>query len=52
MANNDDLREFLLVLRRALLMIIGWIERRYGLAADPTYCDGCQKRINSRTGGS
>lgn len=29
--DKDDLREFLLVLRRALLLITGWIERRYGL---------------------
>lgn len=27
----DDLREFLLVLRRALLGIIAYIEKRYGL---------------------
>ncbi len=25
----DDLRAFLLVLRRALLMIVGFVERRY-----------------------
>jgi hypothetical protein len=28
--NDDGLREFLLVLRRALLMVTGWIEKRYG----------------------
>ncbi len=28
---DDDIKEFLLVLRRALLMIVGWIEKRYGL---------------------
>lgn len=34
MADGDDgLREFLLVLRRALLMVVRWIEGRYGLAA-------------------
>lgn len=27
----DDLREFLLVLRRALLSITNYIERKYGL---------------------
>lgn len=31
---RDDLREFLLVLRRALLMIVRWIEKRYGIATD------------------
>jgi len=29
---SDDLREFLLVLRRALLMIVRWIEQRYEIA--------------------
>lgn len=48
---NDDLREFLLVLRRALLMIVSWIEQRYRLAPEPQYCDGCQKRINRKGGG-
>lgn len=33
MATNDDsMREFLTVLRRALLMVCRWIESRYGLA--------------------
>jgi hypothetical protein len=27
--NRDDLREFMLVVRRALLMMVRWIERRY-----------------------
>lgn len=31
MNQSDDLREFMLVLRRALLMIVAWIEQRYGL---------------------
>lgn len=48
MASNDDLREFLLVLRRAMLMVIGWIETRYKLGPEPTYCDGCQKRIDNK----
>ena len=26
---DEDLREFLLVLRRALLMVVRWIEKRY-----------------------
>lgn len=30
-AQDDDLREFMLVLRRALLMVVDWIERRYNL---------------------
>ena len=28
---GDELKEFLLVLRRALLMIVAYINRRYGL---------------------
>lgn len=32
MAGDDsEMREFLLVVHRALLMIVRWIERRYGL---------------------
>ena len=30
--NNDELREFMQVVRQALLMIVGWIERRYGFS--------------------
>lgn len=26
---DDDLQEFMLVVRRALLMLVRWIERRY-----------------------
>ena len=33
-AHADDLREFLLVLRRALLMITAWIERKYQIGSD------------------
>lgn len=29
--SNDEMREFLLVVRQALLMIVGFIERRYGV---------------------
>jgi len=29
--NNDDFKDFMLVLRKALLMIVRWIEKRYGL---------------------
>lgn len=32
-APEDELREFLMVLRQALLMVVSWIERRYGLVA-------------------
>lgn len=28
---QDDMREFMLVLRRALRMVIGWIEKKYDL---------------------
>jgi hypothetical protein len=34
MAERDDLREFLIVLRRALLMIVRWIEKKYGEPED------------------
>lgn len=26
---NDEMREFMLVVRRALKMVVAWIERRY-----------------------
>jgi len=29
--NDEDLREFFLILRRALLMVVRWIEKRYAL---------------------
>lgn len=28
---NDDLRQFMIVVRQALLMITAWIERKYNL---------------------
>ena len=28
---DADAREFMLVLRRAMLMVVRWIERRYGV---------------------
>ena len=28
---SDELREFMLVLHRALMMVCAWIEKRYGL---------------------
>lgn len=28
--SQDELREFMLLLRRAMLMLVGWIEKRYG----------------------
>ena len=31
MSKDDDLREFFVVLRQALLMVVVWIERKYGL---------------------
>ena len=30
-ADPDEMREFMMVLRQALLMIVAWIERRYRL---------------------
>lgn len=30
-AEGDDLHEFMMVLRRALLLIVRWIEKRYSL---------------------
>lgn len=32
---DDGQREFLLVVRQALLMVVCWIERRYGLTRPP-----------------
>ena len=34
MSEQEDLREFLVVLRRALLMVCRWIEKRYALTKD------------------
>jgi hypothetical protein len=34
-SRGDELKEFCMVLRRALLMVIRWIESRYDLAAGP-----------------
>lgn len=31
----DEMREFLLVLRRACLLIVDYVERRYGLSRCP-----------------
>jgi hypothetical protein len=33
MTQDETLREFMIVLRQALLMIVRWIEKRYGLRA-------------------
>jgi len=30
-AEKDDLKEFFVILRQALLMVVRWIEKRYGL---------------------
>lgn len=30
--DNDELREFMIILRRAMLMIVRWIERKYQLS--------------------
>jgi hypothetical protein len=30
-AEGDDLHEFMMVLRRALLLIVRWIEKRYSI---------------------
>jgi hypothetical protein len=30
-SGGDDFREFMILLRQALLMIVRWIEKRYGL---------------------
>jgi hypothetical protein len=34
MSREDDLKEFMLVLKRALLMIVAYIDRRYGTGQD------------------
>lgn len=31
MTKDDDMREFFIILRQALLMVVVWIERKYGL---------------------
>lgn len=31
MDEPDDLRDFMMVLRQAMLMVVVWIEKRYGL---------------------
>jgi hypothetical protein len=31
---SGEWREFLIVLRRALLMIVSWIEKKYGLSRE------------------
>lgn len=30
-SEQDDLRDFMMVLRQAMLMVVVWIEKRYGL---------------------
>jgi hypothetical protein len=30
-ARDEDLREFFLILRRALLMLVRWIEKKYSI---------------------
>jgi len=37
--DNDDMKAFLLVVRRALLMICAWIENRYNLKRPSEYDD-------------
>lgn len=32
--NDEEMREFLLVVRRALLVVVRWIERKYRLKRD------------------
>lgn len=32
---QGDMREFMVVVRQALLLIVAWIERRYGLRRPP-----------------
>ena len=33
MSDGGDMREFMLVLRQALLMVVRWIEKRYNLSS-------------------
>lgn len=35
MNRDDDLKEFMMVLKRALLMIVAYIDRRYGTGPGP-----------------
>lgn len=32
--SSDDLKDFMQVLRRALIMLVRWIEKRYGIPND------------------
>lgn len=32
---HEEMREFMLIVRRALLLVVRWIERRYGYAETP-----------------
>jgi len=34
MTGSDDLREFLIVLRRALLLVCHWIAKKYDISED------------------
>lgn len=36
----DELREFMLVLRRALLLLVDFIDRRYKLGSYKEWCEG------------
>ena len=40
--SDNELRDFLLVLRRALLVIVRWIEKRYGTTTTD-YIDDADK---------
>ena len=36
MQTDDDFKDFLLILRRALLMVVRWIEKHYEVNDDST----------------
>lgn len=37
---TTEMREFALVVRQALLLIVGWVERRYRLRRECPHCGG------------
>lgn len=41
-AQSAELKDFLLVLRQALLMVVSFIEKRYGVK--PRHCTDCPLR--------
>ena len=45
---NDDLREFLIVVRKAMLEVVYWIEEKYKLAPPDRYRQYFQTKYSIR----